>query len=209
MAHCDGTVAPELDRTNGVPVGTQLAARLRGAITGGALPAGSRLPSLRALAAEWGVHLNTARAVYERLEDEGLVRSEHGRGTFVLPGNATGSPAAQLAADVAGRAAQAGVDPRDVAAALLAQDADADDPAERRRLHAEIAALERVVPDAGPQPAAPRGSGPRRQTLAELRATREALVARLVAAQADEGETGAEEQAPVRAATLRARPAAT
>lgn len=175
----------------------QLSARLRAAIRGGALPAGHRLPSLRALAAEYDVHLNTARAVYERLEEEGLVRTEHGRGTFVLAGAEASSPAAQLAAEVAGRAAQAGVDPHDVAAALLGGgDTMPDVAQERRRLRAEIAALERVLP-AGALPPAPRGSGPRLQTLAELRAIREDLVARLVDDGVDDEASGDEPEGEV------------
>ena len=49
----------------------------------GAPGPGDQLPSVRDLAAEAGVNVNTVRAVYARLEREGLVRSEQGRGTFV------------------------------------------------------------------------------------------------------------------------------
>ena len=47
------------------------------------------MPSVRELADIAGVNVNTARAVYARLESEGIVRSEQGRGTFVT----TRSPA--------------------------------------------------------------------------------------------------------------------
>lgn len=197
-----------LDRTSGIPVGTQLASRLRASIHSGALPAGHRLPSLRALAAEYDVHLNTARAVYERLEEEGLVKTEHGRGTFVLAGAQAASPAAQLAAEVAGRAAAEGVDPHDVAAALLGGGEPADAAEERRRLRAEIAALERVLP-AGALPPAPRGSGPRRQTLAGLRAIREDLVARLVTSEDDGADAGQAQAGRSAAQALHTKPATT
>jgi GntR family transcriptional regulator len=72
-----------VDRDAELPLGAQLAARFRTALRGGALGAGDRLPSVRELAEAAGVNVNTVRAVYARLENEGLVRSEQGRGTFV------------------------------------------------------------------------------------------------------------------------------
>ena len=79
-----------VDRGSDLPLGVQLARALRDWI-GRAAP-GTRLPSVRELAAEAGVNVNTARAVYQRLENEGLVSSEQGRGTFVAgprPGGAS------------------------------------------------------------------------------------------------------------------------
>src|SRR2546423_920656 len=91
--HCaryDAFVAPDardlglsVDRGAEVPLGTQLAWRLRQLVDGGSLRPGDRLPSVRELAIEAGVNVNTARSVYGRLENEGLVSSEQGRGTFV------------------------------------------------------------------------------------------------------------------------------
>ena len=72
-----------VDRETGVPIGTQLAWALSERISAGTLKPGDKLPSVRELAAEAGVNVNTARAVYARLEREGLIRSEQGRGTFV------------------------------------------------------------------------------------------------------------------------------
>jgi DNA-binding transcriptional regulator YhcF (GntR family) len=78
---------PELDvavdRHSDVPLGAQLAARLRALVDSGRLRPGDRLPSVRALAAQVGVNVNTVRAVYGRLESEGVVVGEQGRGTFV------------------------------------------------------------------------------------------------------------------------------
>jgi DNA-binding transcriptional regulator YhcF (GntR family) len=80
-------MAPQLalavDRHAGVPVGAQLAGLIRAALRDGMLAPGDRLPSVRELADAAGVNVNTARSVYARLESEGVVRSEQGRGTFV------------------------------------------------------------------------------------------------------------------------------
>jgi GntR family transcriptional regulator len=72
-----------VDRRADAPLGAQLAAQVREAVRDGRLARGTRLPSVRELAKEARVNVNTARAVYARLESEGLVRSEQGRGTFV------------------------------------------------------------------------------------------------------------------------------
>jgi GntR family transcriptional regulator len=75
-----------VDRGAEMPLGAQLAARIKDAVRDGTLGTGDRLPSVREVAEAAGVNVNTARAVYARLESEGFVRSEHGRGTFVAEG---------------------------------------------------------------------------------------------------------------------------
>lgn len=53
------------------------------AIHRGQLPAGTRLPTHRTLAADERISLATATRVYRELEAMGLVSGETGRGTFV------------------------------------------------------------------------------------------------------------------------------
>ena len=98
-----GAMDLRVDRDAEVPLGTQLAWKLRRLIETGELGAGDRLPSVREAAAAAGVNVNTVRAVYGRLEREGLVSSEQGRGTFV---RRAAEPAAGHGAR-AGRAARA------------------------------------------------------------------------------------------------------
>jgi DNA-binding transcriptional regulator YhcF (GntR family) len=107
------------DTTSELPVGVQLAWRLRALISSGRLAPGDRMPSVRALA-EWAeVNVNTVRAVYARLEEEGLVVTRHGRGTFVAE-RAEGSPDVErIAAEAIAEARASGVDPRDVAIVAL------------------------------------------------------------------------------------------
>jgi len=73
-----------VDRDSDLPLGAQLAQRLREAVADGSLPPGERAPSIRRLAEAVRVNPNTVRAVYHRLEEEGVLRSEQGSGTFVL-----------------------------------------------------------------------------------------------------------------------------
>jgi len=186
-----------LDREAEVPLGIQLAWALRSGILSGELPRGSRLPALHRLAEQAGVNVNTIRAVYRRLEQRGLVATRHGSGTFVT-GAATGAAAlASLLANARDEAQAAGLDLRDVAAALYV---DAEQPvqldeeaAERRRLRAQIAALEQTLSDlvarrpgfARPPLDEPRRAPrPRLLDVAGLTEQRDALVRRLAEAQA-------------------------
>ncbi|HYH59995.1 MAG TPA: GntR family transcriptional regulator [Thermoleophilaceae bacterium] len=75
-----------LDRDSVTPLGEQLAGKLEAATRNGELGPGDQLPSVRQMAALAGVNVNTVRAVYARLEQRGLLSSEHGRGTFVRGG---------------------------------------------------------------------------------------------------------------------------
>jgi DNA-binding transcriptional regulator YhcF (GntR family) len=72
-----------IDRDLPVPVPLQLQGQIEYGVTSGDFPPGSRLPSVRELAAELGVSPVTVSAVYGRLRASGLIDSEPGRGTFV------------------------------------------------------------------------------------------------------------------------------
>src|SRR3982751_598505 len=80
---CVASLGLQVDRNGDIPVGTQLAWQIQALITEGRLGSGERLPSVRALAEAAGVNVNTIRSVYDRLEGEGFIRTEHGRGSFV------------------------------------------------------------------------------------------------------------------------------
>jgi DNA-binding transcriptional regulator YhcF (GntR family) len=115
-----------VDRGSDLSPGLQLSWRLRALIAAGRLAPGDRLPSVRELAAQAGVNVNTVRAAYRRLEREGLVSSRQGLGTFVATSQPLTSPQIdQLVAAAAAEAREAGVDPRELARALYA----AADPA--------------------------------------------------------------------------------
>jgi DNA-binding transcriptional regulator YhcF (GntR family) len=196
----DNTLAIALDRSADVPLGVQLAWALRARILAGALAPGDRLPALHRLAAETGVNANTVRAVYQRLEHDGLVSTRHGSGTFVTGDgmDAQHGALARLTADAARAAHEAGVDPRELAAALYAGGRDApaptdDEAAARRRLRGQIAALEHAlseltahqaqgaaVPESGP----PRTLRPRLLSAVELTQQRDELLRRLAEAHA-------------------------
>jgi DNA-binding transcriptional regulator YhcF (GntR family) len=191
-----------VDRNADVPIGVQLAWALRTRIGEGDFAPGQRLPGMRDLAEAIGVNLNTVRAVYQRLEQEGLIESQQGSGTFVAPSGPRGSAAGTIAATAARTARETGVDPREVAAALYvapetaaADDAQVAEPSaleQRRRLREQIAAFESAlgqIEAANPGVAPPAsamglGAGPALLGTEELEHVRTMLVRRLALVQA-------------------------
>jgi GntR family transcriptional regulator len=65
------------------PIYAQIESQLRDFILSGALPPGTGLPSVRALAADATCSVLTARRAYDDLEREGLIRTRHGVGSVV------------------------------------------------------------------------------------------------------------------------------
>lgn len=65
------------------PQAERIYTTLRERIGRGRLAPGARLSSHRSLAREFGVAPMTLRGALDRLQDEGLIACEHGRGTFV------------------------------------------------------------------------------------------------------------------------------
>ncbi len=74
---------PELDRSGPDLIYMQVADHIAARIEHGSLAPGQRLPAERDLAVEYGVAYLTIRRAIRELRERGLVRSVHGKGTFV------------------------------------------------------------------------------------------------------------------------------
>ena len=72
-----------ISNSNGKPIYEQISSQVRAQILSGALKAGERLPSIRALADGLGVSVITTKRAYSDLEGEGLVETVQGKGCFV------------------------------------------------------------------------------------------------------------------------------
>lgn len=112
-----------VDRGYELPLGIQLAWKLRALIASGRIPPGERLPSVRELAKRAGVNVNTVRTVYSRLEDDGFVDTHHGRGTFAAEAPPDATDVERLASGAVADARAEGIDPRDLATAIYAASA--------------------------------------------------------------------------------------
>jgi len=82
-----------IDLRSDLGIAAQIRARIAVLVADGELAAGERLPSVRDLAAQLGVNVNTIRAAYADLERDGLVRTRHGVGTVVLAASPARLPA--------------------------------------------------------------------------------------------------------------------
>jgi GntR family transcriptional regulator len=78
------------------PIYEQVADGIRARIAGRDLQAGDPLPSVRQLAADLGVNLNTIATAYRELQDDGLITIRHGSGAVVASGTAAGATSAEL-----------------------------------------------------------------------------------------------------------------
>jgi DNA-binding transcriptional regulator YhcF (GntR family) len=72
-----------LDATSTAPPFEQLRTQIAGRAASGDLPAGTRMPTVRALAAELHLAVNTVARAYRELETDGVITTEGRRGTFI------------------------------------------------------------------------------------------------------------------------------
>jgi DNA-binding transcriptional regulator YhcF (GntR family) len=83
-------VLVRVDPASEVPVFEQIRAQIARKISREELPAGTKLPTIRGLASELGLAVNTVAHAYRELEQSGLIRTRPRHGTTVAEG--TGTP---------------------------------------------------------------------------------------------------------------------
>jgi GntR family transcriptional regulator len=76
----------QLDSASGVPFYRQVIDQVLAGIATGGFARGERLPTVRALAVELAVNLNTVARAYKELEIRGVLSTQQGSGTFVAAG---------------------------------------------------------------------------------------------------------------------------
>jgi GntR family transcriptional regulator len=73
----------KVDFKSGKPVFLQLVDQIRYAAASGVLQAGEPLPSIRPLAEELRVNRNTIAKAYAELENQGVIETQPGKGSFL------------------------------------------------------------------------------------------------------------------------------
>lgn len=76
-----------INNSSMVPIYEQLVEQIKGLIVKGELTADSILPSVRGLSGELKISALTVKKAYDALEEEGLVVTVHGKGTYVAKSN--------------------------------------------------------------------------------------------------------------------------
>lgn len=74
----------EINLTSHVPIYVQLIDRIKHKIASGEILPGDQLPTVRQLAADLRVNFNTVARAYRALDEDSIISTQHGRGTFIL-----------------------------------------------------------------------------------------------------------------------------
>jgi GntR family transcriptional regulator len=121
-----------LDARSGVPVYRQLIDQVLVAISSGVLQPGDRLPTVRQVAVDLSININTVVRAYKELEIRGTLSTQQGTGTFITDQEVRQDEAdrqrrlSQLIGDMLARAGAEGFTVADVRRALdeLVSDSD-------------------------------------------------------------------------------------
>jgi len=75
----------EVDLISKIPIYVQIIDQIKHMIANGTLRPDDQLPTVRQLATDLRVNFNTIARAYRMLDEEGLISTQHGRGTYILP----------------------------------------------------------------------------------------------------------------------------
>jgi len=73
----------KLDFRAGEPLYMQIARQVEQMVANGLLQVGDQLPTVRELATELRINFNTVARAYHVLDDQGLISTQRGRGTYI------------------------------------------------------------------------------------------------------------------------------
>jgi len=98
-----------VDAGAGTPPYEQVRAQIAALVRSGALPVGTRLPTVRKLAEDLGLAVNTVARSYKELEADGVIETRGRHGTFVAAVTDVQQEAAEAAAAYVDRVRRLGI----------------------------------------------------------------------------------------------------
>ena len=110
-----------IDSESSAPLFDQLRTAVIAAVRDGRLAAGTRLPTVRELAGELGLAVNTVARAYRELESAGIVETRGRRGTFIARCDPADAAMAAAAHDYAQTARGLGLGEQDAVRYLAAE----------------------------------------------------------------------------------------
>jgi GntR family transcriptional regulator len=76
-----------INHTSMEPIYEQIVAQIKAEVIEGRMTAGDALPSVRTLSRELKISALTVKKAYDNLEEEGLIVTVHGKGSFIAAAN--------------------------------------------------------------------------------------------------------------------------
>ena len=76
-----------INHTSMEPIYEQIIAQIKAEVIEGRMTAGDALPSVRTLSRELKISALTVKKAYDNLEEEGLILTVHGKGSFIAAAN--------------------------------------------------------------------------------------------------------------------------
>ena len=76
-----------INHTSMEPIYEQIVAQIKAEVIEGRMTAGDALPSVTALSRELKISALTVKKAYDNLEEEGLIVTVHGKGSFIAAAN--------------------------------------------------------------------------------------------------------------------------
>ena len=81
----EANIKIEIDFRSGVSITHQIVEQIYDQILQGEVKTGEQLPTVRDLARQLKVNFNTVARAYRILDQAGIINTQHGRGTYILP----------------------------------------------------------------------------------------------------------------------------
>ncbi len=81
----EAVIRIQINFRSGVPITNQIFEQIYDLVLRGELQPGDQMPTVRSLAQQLKVNFNTVARAYRLLDEAGIISTQQGRGTYILP----------------------------------------------------------------------------------------------------------------------------